>query len=129
MTKTTVIIKVVYPSMQAIIILFRNLLYEDIRIEKFQEGQVFNLRVYFNEKYSAAAGRGIQHVKFKNITYQGNLDNPSLLQGFNATRKVEDIVFENVKINGNLILNPVAGNIVIGQHVKDVQFIKSEVKR
>ncbi|MET3127787.1 hypothetical protein ABID42_002906 [Arcicella rosea] len=109
--------------------LVRNLLYEDIRIEKFQEGQVFNLRVYFNEKYSAAAGRGIQHVKFKNITYQGNLDNPSLLQGFNATRKVEDIVFENVKINGNLILNPVAGNIVIGQHVKDVQFIKSEVKR
>ena len=31
--------------------LVRNITYENIRIEDIQEGQLFNFRVYFNEKY------------------------------------------------------------------------------
>jgi len=103
--------------------LVRNLLYEDIRIEKFQEGQVFNLRVYFNEKYSGAPGRGIQNVHFKNINYRGALDNISLIQGFDDNRKVSGILFENVKINNKPLLGTKTGEIKIGEFVDDVKFI------
>jgi hypothetical protein len=61
--------------------LVRNITFEDIRVEDFQEGQLFNLRVLEDKKYSNAPGRGIENVLFKNIQYNGSGANPSIMHG------------------------------------------------
>jgi len=50
--------------------LVQNLSFENVRIENIQEGQLFNLRVLYNEKYSSGPGRGIKNISFKNIFLQ-----------------------------------------------------------
>jgi hypothetical protein len=80
--------------------LARNILFEDIRVEDFEQGQLFNLRVTFNKKYALAPGRGIENVYFKNVSYQGQHANLSILEGYSEDRGIKNIVFDNLNING-----------------------------
>jgi hypothetical protein len=80
--------------------LARNICFEDIRVDDFERGQLFNLRVTFNKKYALAPGRGIENVLFKNISYQGENANISILEGYSENRNIQNIVFDNLKING-----------------------------
>jgi hypothetical protein len=66
--------------------LIRNVRFEDIRIEDFRQGQLVNLRIFYNEKYCTAPGRGIENVLFKNITYNGNNSEISIIAGYSETR-------------------------------------------
>ncbi|HET7732529.1 MAG TPA: glycosyl hydrolase family 28 protein [Paludibacter sp.] len=83
--------------------LARNIRFEDIRVEDFQQGQLFNLRVTFNKKYASAPGRGIENVLFKNVTYTGKNGGISILEGYSVDRGIKNIVFDNLVINGNEI--------------------------
>ncbi len=78
----------------------RNVLFEDVRVESIQEGRLFHLNVRFNKKYDKAPGGGIENVTFRNVTYNGVGENRSLIQGFDGNRKVEDVLFDNIVING-----------------------------
>lgn len=100
----------------------RNITFEDIRVEDFQEGQLFNLRVLEDKKYSNAPGRGIQNIIFKNIHYNGSFSNPSVFHGYNNERKVENIRIEGLTINGKPIKNAQEGNISIGDFAEGVIF-------
>ncbi|MDD3167462.1 MAG: glycosyl hydrolase family 28 protein [Bacteroidales bacterium] len=102
--------------------LVRNVTFEDIRVEDFQEGQLFNLRVLEDKKYSNAPGRGIQNVRFKNIRYTGHSANPSVLHGFDADRKIENIQFDDVTINGKTVRSAKDANIQVGDFVHGIQF-------
>ncbi len=101
----------------------RNITYEDIRIEDIQEGQLFNFRVYFNEKYSAAPGRSIENITLKNISYNGCLPNPSLIKGYASDRKLKDIHIENFRINDKYVLKPEA-YIQVEDFVENITFKK-----
>lgn len=112
--------------------LVRNVRFEDIRIEDFRRGQLVNLRVFFNRKYSTSPGRGIENVLFRNITYNGTQAEQSILAGYDDQRGVRDIVFENLVINGRAIndatpkpewfkTSDLAG-IFVGEHVHGVVF-------
>lgn len=83
--------------------LVRRVLFEDIRVESIQEGRLINVNVRFNDKYDHAPGRGIEDVTFRNITYNGIGENPSILKGYDKERKVKNILFENIIINGKRI--------------------------
>ncbi|HTG65968.1 MAG TPA: glycosyl hydrolase family 28 protein [Flavobacterium sp.] len=104
--------------------LVRNITYENIRIEDIQEGQLFNFRVYFNEKYSGAPGRGIENIALKNIQYNGNSANPSLIHGYDKERILENITIENLKVNGKTMLNTKDAEIKIGNFTKNILFTK-----
>lgn len=80
--------------------LVRNITFENIRVEDIQEGRLFHVRVRFNQKYDHQPGRGIENVRFKNISYTGVGENPSLIQGYDKNRMVKDVTFDNVIING-----------------------------
>lgn len=93
----------------------RNVTYDDIRIESFELGELFNLRVLQNEKYNPAPGRGIEHIRFKNIHFNGACMNPSHIEGYDDTRVVKDITFENVTVNGSAFRLE-EQHIIIGKH-------------
>lgn len=100
--------------------LARNILFEDIRIEDFEQGQLFNLRVTFNKKYATAPGRGIENVLFKNVSYKGKNPGISIIEGYSADRSIKNIVFENLNING-LEISP---RMVKPGHMKFADFAK-----
>ena len=113
----------------------RNVLFEDIRIEDFRQGQLFNLRIFYNEKYCEAPGMAIENVRFKNISYEGNNAGMSVIAGYNSDRKIKNITFENLTINGKLITDDMPdkpqwyktgdmANIFVGEHVENVTFSK-----
>ncbi|WP_339277687.1 glycosyl hydrolase family 28 protein [Paenibacillus sp. FSL W8-0426] len=100
----------------------RNVTYEDIRIEDFELGELFNLRVLKNEKYNPAPGKRIENIHFKNIHYSGTCNNPSHIEGYDESRTVSYITFENVTVNGEkFALNH--DYVVLGNHVHGVKLI------
>lgn len=105
--------------------LVRNITYENIRIEDIQEGQLFNFRVYFNEKYSGAPGKGIENLSLKNISYNGNSANPSLIHGYDKDRILKNITIENLKINGKTMLNTKDAEIKIGDFTENIKLLKN----
>ncbi len=100
--------------------LVQNVTFENIRIDDFEEGQLFNIRVLFNQKYSNAAGRGVRNVLFKNITYNGDAANPSIIEGFSEKQNVQGIKFENIFINGKKANSLEAAGIKVGKFTKGI---------
>ena len=114
--------------------LIRNVHFEDIRIEDFRQGQLVNLRIFFNEKYCKAPGMGIENIVFKNVSYNGGGEELSMISGYNDERKIKKVVFQNLRINGKLITDDMPAKpkwyktgdmarIFIGEHVEGVTFI------
>lgn len=115
--------------------LIRNVRFENIRIENFRQGQLVNLRIFFNKKYCKAPGRGIENILFKDITYTGKNAELSLIAGYDQERKVKNIRFENLRINGTVISDDMPGKpgwyktgdmarFSIEEHVEGVTFTK-----
>nr|WP_303777555.1 glycosyl hydrolase family 28 protein [Bacteroides intestinalis] len=115
--------------------LIRNVRFENIRIEDFRQGQLVNLRIFFNEKYCTAPGRGIEDILFKNISYTGENAEVSMIIGYDKERKVKNIRFENLQINGEVIYDDMPNKpkwyktgdmarIFVGEHTEGVTFSK-----
>lgn len=113
----------------------RNVRFENIRVENFRQGQLVNLRVFFNPKYCTSPGRGIENVLFRKITYHGSNANLSVIAGYDEHRKIKNVVFENLMINGVLITDDMPdkpkwyktsdmANFFLGEHVEGVEFNK-----
>ncbi|GGH08564.1 endo-polygalacturonase [Sphingobacterium alkalisoli] len=114
--------------------IIRNVTFENIRIEDFRQGQLVNVRIFFNEKYCPAPGQSIENILFKDIFYNGTGDEISIIAGYNEERKIKNITFQNLRINGTLITDDMAdkpkwyktgdmARIFIGEHVENIQFI------
>lgn len=115
--------------------LIRNVRFENIRIEDFRQGQLVNLRIFFNEKYCTAPGRGIENILFKDISYTGENAEVSMIIGYDKERKVKNIRFENLTINGEVIYDDMPNKpkwyktgdmarIFVGEHTESVTFEK-----
>ena len=115
--------------------IIRNVRFENIRVEDFRQGQLLNIRVFYNKKYCKAPGASIENVLFKNITYTGTHSEISIIAGYNETRKIKHLRFENLRINGQLITDNMRekpgwyktsdmARIFVGEHVEDIQFVK-----
>ncbi|MDQ0169250.1 glycosyl hydrolase family 28 protein [Paenibacillus tundrae] len=97
----------------------QNILYKNIRIEPFELGELFNVRVLQNPKYNPAPGKRIRNVLFKNIEYNGCCLNPSHIEGYDKARKVENVRFENVLVNGEPLCKD--KDLIVGAHVANVK--------
>jgi hypothetical protein len=115
--------------------LIRNIKFDNINIEDIRKGQLVNLRVMYNKKYNTSPGNRIENISFKNVSSNGNRAGMSIIAGYDENRLIRNIVFENLKINGQLISDDMPGkpsfyktgdmaNIFIGEHVEGVKFIK-----
>jgi hypothetical protein len=119
--------------------LVRKVRFENIRVEDFRKGQLFNVRVFFNAKYCTSPGRGVEDVLFKDIVYNGRHALTSVLDGYNEDRKVKNIVFENLMVNGRLYYDGMKekpgwyktadlAGIYVGNHTEGVIFKKTGTK-
>lgn len=115
--------------------LVKNVLFGRIRVEDFREGQLLNLRVFYNSKYCTAPGLGIENVRFCDVEYNGSRANLSIISGYNGERKIKNVTFENLKINGKTIYDSMEdkpkwyktsdmAGIFVGEHVEDIYFLK-----
>lgn len=114
----------------------RDIRFEDIRIEDVLKGQLVNLRVMFNHKYNTSAGKGIENIYFKNVSYNGRKPNLSVIAGYDESHAIKNVVFENLRINGELVTDHMPGkpawyktgdmaNFYIGEHAETIKFIPS----
>lgn len=78
----------------------RNITFEDVRVENIQEGALLHIDIIFNPKYNKTPGKSISDITFRNISYTGYGESPSILMGYDETRLVENVTFDNVTING-----------------------------
>ena len=81
--------------------LVRDVTFSNIRVDRIEEGKLFNFRVGFNGKYNTSPGRGIQHVVLRNVSYSGiGMPSASVIGGYDAKRGVDDVLLDNVTIAG-----------------------------
>jgi hypothetical protein len=109
--------------------------FENFNIEDIRQGQLVNIRVMFNRKYNTSAGRSIENVYFKNITYNGTHANLSIISGYDdSLRSIKNVTFENLRINGRLISDTMRekpawfqtadmARFFVGEHVTGLKFI------
>lgn len=98
----------------------RNVLFEDICVENIQEGRLFHINVRFNKKYDKQLGKRIEGITFRNITYTGIGEDPSLIKGLSEERDVRNVTFENIVVNGEkmkdlkgFVKNELIKNVVV----------------
>ncbi|MBQ8051900.1 MAG: alginate lyase family protein [Bacteroidaceae bacterium] len=115
--------------------LVRNVTFDNIRIENLHQGCLLQVKVGWNQKYCKAPGMGVENVTFRNIRYYGERPYMSVINGYNEERKVRNITFEGLKINGRAIYDDMPGKpkwyqtadyvpIFVGNHVEGITFLK-----
>jgi hypothetical protein len=80
---------------------------------------------YKNPGYGLSVGRGIDGVTVKNFSYNGSLEFDNLIYGNSATQMTENISFENLQVNGNVVTTAAAGRFAIGNYTSNITFAPS----
>jgi hypothetical protein len=117
--------------------LFHDIHVEDVRVERITRGQLVNIRVMQNSMWTTAPGRGIRNVTFKNLfvnIHNSKVVNPSMILGYDQSRGIEKITFENLRVDGKEIHETMDKPrwymvsdfvpLFVNEHVKDIKFIK-----
>ncbi|GLI80904.1 hypothetical protein PoHVEF18_009270 [Penicillium ochrochloron] len=117
--------------------LFHDIHVEDVRVERITRGQLVNIRVMQNSMWTTAPGRGIRNVTFKNLSLNmgdSKVVNPSMILGYDQSRVIENITFENLRIGEKEIHEAMDKPrwymvsdfvpLLFNEHVKGVKFIK-----
>ena len=99
----------------------KNIIFDNIRVERIEEGQFFHIRVMNNEKYNTGSGRGVQNIIFRNIYYTGKNDNSALIEEDDFQRKISDILFENINVNDKRIKSLDELNIKMGNFTDNIK--------
>ena len=113
----------------------KNVTFQNFNIDNIRRGMLFNIRVCYNKKYCSAPGRGIQNITLRNIAYRGSVPNMGIIAGYDQSRMVKNVRFENLTINGKLISDDMPGkprwykpadmaNIYVNDHVEGLTFSK-----
>jgi hypothetical protein len=90
----------------------------------------------YNRQYNTAPGGGIEAIYFKNISYEGSHANLSVIAGYDSSRCVRNVTFEDLRINGKLSWDHMPGkpawyqtgdfaHFFVGEHVEGLKFISS----
>ncbi|KAL7940822.1 pectin lyase fold/virulence factor [Trichoderma barbatum] len=80
--------------------LIKDVTIDNVRIEDFRIGMLFNFKVFFNPKYNTSPGRGIQDVTIKDVSYNGKGEVMSIITGYSETRSVDFVNFQGLTFNG-----------------------------
>jgi len=103
--------------------LVRDVVFEDIRVDRIEEGKLFNLKIAYTAKYNTSPGLGIENVTLRNIHYTGRgSPGASMITGRDGARKVKNVMIENVTVGGKRLTGPEAGLLEVNEFVEGVRF-------
>lgn len=113
--------------------LIRHVRVDGMRVEDIAVGQLVNMRVTFNKSYAEGPGRGIEDVYIKDLSYTGLHTAFSIISGYDDSRPIRELTFENLGINGRIVSDHMPGkpgffktsdmaNMYVGDHVENVVF-------
>ena len=113
----------------------KDVVFDNIRVEQIHQGCLLQVKVSFNSKWCTAPGKGVENVLFRNIRYYGEQPYISIINGYNEERKVKNIRFEGLKINGKPIYDDMPDKpkwyattdyvpMYVGNHVEGLTFEK-----
>lgn len=113
--------------------LVKNVTFRNFNVESLRCGMLFNFRVCFNKKYCKAPGRGIEDVVIDGFRYDGDKPNLSIMAGYDESRRIRNITFKGLVINGKAISDDMPekpkwyktadlAGVFIGEHVENVVF-------
>lgn len=100
----------------------RQVTFSQIRVEQFELGRLFDVRVFQNPKYNPHPGNRVERIRFEDITFDGHCDNPSIINGYDEARIVDGVHFHNLRINGRLIESLEEGNFECNAFQRNVTF-------
>lgn len=100
----------------------RNVTYDNIRIEHFELGRLFDIRVVWNKDYNPVPGNRIENIVFQNISYNGKNANPSRIHGFSDERPVAGVTIRNLKVNGQLVTDAAHPSLDINEFAQQIAF-------
>lgn len=113
----------------------KNVYVEDVRIENIRLGQLVNFRTMNNSMYNTSPGNLIQNVYIKDMSYQGDHANPSLVLGFDTSHPIINITFDNLTVNGKQIYDTMKKPtwyytsdfvpLFANEHVSDLTFVNT----
>ncbi len=100
--------------------------FEDIRIEN-ADWRLFYITIDRNDFADSSGDMGrISNLVFRNITVKEAMKRTSVIRGWDAEHRVSNILFENVKINGQYLRGPEDGPFEIDPNTTDnIRFIAS----
>ena len=99
----------------------RDITIENCRVEDFSFSNLVAFRIETN-MWVKAPGGPIKNIVFRNIKFNGNNEHLNYIKGYDETRSVDSVRFENLQINGKRIMSAEEGNFRIGPFVKNVIF-------
>jgi hypothetical protein len=101
----------------------RDVVFDNIRVERIEEGKLFNLKIAYTEKYNTSPGMGVENITLRNIQYSGRgSPSASLISGRDAQRKVKNVVIENVTVGGKKLTKAEPGLLEVNEFVEGLQF-------
>ncbi len=100
----------------------RNVLYSNIRVERIEQGQLFDLRVVKNKDYNPEPGAGIEKVSFRNVSFNGGGGHPSRIYGYDEDRGVNGVEFINLQMGGEQIEDARTDLILLNAYAHNVVF-------
>lgn len=102
---------------------FRNILYEDIRVEQCKRlvNQSFEDSFWFGSIQGNQTWPGyVSGITFRNITVKGTGSKEIRLHGYDYSKQISNIRFENVSIDGQLVTSLGDKHFDINAYVKNV---------
>ena len=103
----------------------KNVVFENIRVERLTTGQLFHIQTNTNTDYSSGPGLLVDSITFRNISWIGTSvgESPSALKCQDASHFVNHITFDNCNRQGNWIKNAISGNLSIDANVKNISYL------
>jgi hypothetical protein len=103
--------------------LIRNISFTNIRVDRIEEGKLINIVAGDNPQYNHAAGRGVDGVMLKNISYSGEgLPSESIVSGLSPQSMVRNVVVDNLRISGRRVRSAADADFNIGHDVSGLVF-------
>jgi hypothetical protein len=101
--------------------LIRDITFSDIRVDRIEEGKLIHITAGNNARYNKAAGRGIDNVTLRNISFTGDgLPSASIIAGLSDQTAVRNVTIDNLQIGNQLITKTEQGALQVGPFVSGV---------
>ena len=101
----------------------RDITFSNIRVDRIEEGKLFNLHVGYNPRWNTSPGGRVERVTFRNISFTGEgMPSPSVLYGHDEPRGVKDVLIDNLTIAGRRAKDFRSADLMVGDFVDNVDF-------